>query len=314
MKITEIIEPKYQEQPVTAKPVIRRNFRRFQARPFRGTEEQWRNRLQKLIPAEANILFSEYPGRTATSKKTVIVWVDGESAAEWTDENGGTGTLPLPTSLLGSGVYAGVLQTDDPFTVRKKNSFAFDRSRPDAYMAYVHTIRKLMAQNPFFPRVYNVRVQKYKEQQRPSYDTERLYSYEDLDYETLAGMTLRYFPEKQSEVEVIRNPNTVWTILTEAVERLAKGIRNQLRSRQFQKTPIADLTDLTKMQDMIPGFVEAMQQTFSDRDPQLIEALTVIVCVASSNPNTYGLDMHTGNSMIRLTPAGPQLVFTDPLT
>jgi hypothetical protein len=313
MRITEIIEPKFQEQPVTAEPVRKRRFQDIQLKQFQGTVDQWRDRVRELVPSGANIVFtkdSSSSGATPDEK----VWVDGRIAGRWSDKNGGTGTVPVPTSLLGSGAYAGVQQTQDPFTVRKKNTSAFDRSRPDAYMAYVHTIRKLMAQNPFFPRVYNIRVQKHNKLQRPSYDTERLYSYQDLDYETLAGLTLRYFPELEAAVSGSQNPHTTWAILTMDVEQLAKTIWNQLRARHFSKIPIADLTDLTKMQDMIPGFVEAMQQTFSDRDPQLIEALTVIVCVASANPNTYGLDMHTGNSMIRFTPAGPQLVFTDPLT
>jgi hypothetical protein len=59
-----------------------------------------------------------------------------------------------------------------------------------------------------------------------------------------------------------------------------------------------------------------MQAKFTQFEPELIEALTIIASVAMIEPyNPKGsFDMHSANSMIRFTSVGPQLVFSDPLT
>jgi hypothetical protein len=133
---------------------------------------------------------------------------------------------------------------------------------------------------------------------------EKLYSHEKLDYETMAGLALKYFPEKESEIAATGSRDYVWAILTRSVEQLARDIY-----KEFQK--MLAKPDIQKTHNKISDFFQDMQQQFSNRDPQLIEALTLIVGLSVFK--NLELDMHTGNSMIRFTPAGPQLVFTDPL-
>jgi hypothetical protein len=305
MRITEIIQPEYEEQPVATELSGRRQFREFRKISFKGTEQEWRDRVLEIVPNGGNFY--------KLSDDTVNFFYDDRKIADWSPRDGGKGTIPRPTPTIGRGAYAAVQQTDDPFVVRKKSAVSTLSDSPDAYMSYVNTIRQYMKQNPFFPRVYRVKVQTSGITQRPSYDTERLHPYTVLDHTVLTEMALRYFPELERELANTKNADTIWDILSKEVERTARDIGRYLRATQFRSLSISDITDLKKMQELIPEFVSKMQNQLPTFDPQLVEALTLIACVTATNPIRYNLDMHSGNSMIRLTSAGPQLVFTDPI-
>jgi hypothetical protein len=313
MLITEIIQTDYEDNPVKRLPKSNRR-KQYRQVPFRGSKNDWMRAVFDIDP------MGQYYNPTDGSWFYVS---DFERIGEWTpDPNNrriGTGFISrVDDRVLGQGLHSVVSKTDDPFTVRKQSRYsnASDQFDKDAYASYINTIRNLIGQNPYFPRVYRVKTTRSPRKSISDYDIETLHAWNNLDIESLSSLVLRYFPALESNVKQIRQlPKDaeayLWALLTDKMQGLARTILSRIRG----KLEKAD-GDLSLIQQSIPGLVQDMQAKFTQFEPELIEALTIIASVAMIEPyNPKGsFDMHSANSMIRFTSVGPQLVFSDPLT
>ena len=313
MYITEIIQTDYEDNPVKRLPKSNRR-KQYRRVPFRGSKDDWMRAVFVLDPE------GQYIQKTDGS----MFYINGyERIGEWNPDPQnrriGTGFISkTDDSVLGQGLHSVVSKTDDPFTVRKQSRYSksdeeYDK---DAYASYINTIRNLIGQNPYFPRVYRVKTTRSPRKSMSDYDIETLHQWDNLDIESLSSLVLRYFPALESKVKQIRQyPKNaeayIWALLTDKMSGLAGTILGRIR-RKLEK---AD-GDLSLIQQSIPSLVQDMQAKFPQFEPELIEALTIIASVAMIEPdNPKGsFDMHSANSMIRFTNVGPQLVFSDPLT
>ncbi len=185
-------------------------------------------------------------------------------------------------------------QTKDPHTVVKIGNNS-DRG----YRNFVEMIAQndRAQSNPFFPRIYSAKHIEDPNSGREftaSYRMEKLQPFSILDSDQIKQMgdqlfkvwsseddeTIDKTPEERSSFrEMIRN-DPDWkreTLIKDFTRTLSNAIR-------FSSTNIAD--------------------------PLLKQALMLI---RTAVPRYGGVDIHSGNIMIRPTPHGPQLVITDPL-
>jgi hypothetical protein len=311
MLITEIIQTDYEDNPVKRLPKSNRR-KQYRQVPFRGSKNDWIQAVTDIEPE------GQYIKKTDGS---IIYANPYERIGEWNPDPQnpriGTGFISkADDSILGQGLHSVVSKTDDPFTVRKQSRYANDEYRKDAYASYINTIRNLIGQNPYFPRVYKVTTKRTPKKSMSDYDMESLHKWDNLDIESLSSLVLRYFPALESDVDKLRQlpkdaNEYIWALLTDRMSRLARTILNRIRN----KLEYTD-GDLSLIQQSIPSLVQDMQAKFPQFEPELIEALTIIASVAMIDPdNPIGsFDMHSANSMIRFTSVGPQLVFSDPLS
>ena len=183
-----------------------------------------------------------------------------------------------------SGAYAKVdVDPDEPFTAKKKYHVPMKDVEDDGYYVYIKTIadRGLAKSNPYFPRVYNVDIEKDKTGKvRPEFKMETLISSSELDAAALYGMGDRMF-ENFEYMLPVKDPDE-----KQLRHAIAHGIIQILKYGSFERV----------------------------KDPKLMQALSMIRNIVLDGDTKYGIDMHPDNYMIRPTPHGPQLVLTDPIS
>lgn len=183
------------------------------------------------------------------------------------------GQKTIQTQHKGGAYGMATPDPNDPFMYRKKLRQPSILNN-DAYYQYIKACMPYMDSNPFFPKVYNVKIKKDpKGLTKPMYDMEKLIPMEDayaeIGYDELD--------------EIFRNK---YLIHPESEHRSMIRIINSATSQN-------DTSDI--------------------KDEHLIQAINLIRKVYESNPKIFDLDMHSGNFMVRNTSTGPQLVITDPI-
>lgn len=180
----------------------------------------------------------------------------------------------------GGGAYGRAIpDTKDPHMYRKE-LYGPSNLDKDAYYQYIKAASPYMGENPYFPRVYVIKLEKDTNGLiRPMYKMEKLYPGAILN-RSARGRALI-----QSIVDRSFGPN----IVTSGSEARWETVTNLL-------------------EDMMRFNLES----YPDADPALIEAISLIKKLYTSDSD-FDYDMHEGNAMYRLTSTGPQLVITDPL-
>lgn len=300
MQITEIIKPEYVEKSI---PGIssKRYIKKYHDEKFMGTEREWEREIRARVPGGFFIPDSEIRQSTYIQ--------GGEVVGHWHD---GQGTLPKKGTVIGSGAYAVVQQTQDPFMVRKK--YKYPITDKESYLNYINTIRNMINRNPYFPRVYKVVMQKSAEKQRPTYELEKLHKLSETSFEVLEYLLLRYFPGKTTKKEIaqIKNtqlinfhkPSSAASLFAKKMDELTRIVLTTIKLRPIDQNNIGDF---------ISDLVTVMQQKMKNVEPELVEALVVIASLVMVEPKNRGIDMSSANFMVRLSPY-PQIVFTDPLS
>ena len=184
----------------------------------------------------------------------------------------------------GWGAYAAVdTDPNDPFIAKKKYHVPMQDLNKDAYYVYIKTIADngLAKSNPYFPRVYNVEIEKDSSgNAQPKFNMEKLALSSSLDREALLGMGDRMF----NRFEYIFPSNTPPTD-RELRYTISHGMSQIIKHSAFDRA----------------------------KDPQLEEALRLIKKILLDSKGAFVVDIHAANYMIRSTPHGPQLVLTDPI-
>lgn len=193
----------------------------------------------------------------------------------------------------------GVFHTISHFPMHLKN---------DAKLNYILAIRKLIDDNPYFPRTYLVNLRRDSTGLvKPEYKQEKLVS-----------------PNKIIELAAKEGESEKTLVSAEAIMDMGERLFPELeepyrRLRDFiegtrEKGDYYDSLDATsrawnvltdKILDLLRGGVDST-------DPRLNEVREVVMRLKLKNTN-FDVDMHDDNIMLRMTNKGPQLVITDPL-
>lgn len=176
-----------------------------------------------------------------------------------------------------SGAYAiGSQDKKDPHMYNKKH-FLPSNLENDGYYQYVKAIQPYMAENPYFPRVYVVKLTKdSKGNILPEYKMEKLSPANEFSFSSILAMAKKMFKEFP-DIPSGYNSHYIMSVIS----------RNLLSA-----TSIRDFSNIA--------------------DDNLKSALLLIDKIIESN-DMINLDLHANNIMIRGTQIGPQLVITDPL-
>jgi hypothetical protein len=147
--------------------------------------------------------------------------------------------------------------------------------------------------NPYFPKIYDIQIKKIPlEPDDPTtlYDyvwaveMERLYEFGDVSDDEAFMLGNRIFYDYKS-------------ITKEIIKDEAKNNEKEIL--------------VAHLYNLITTFKPVKYST-SIKDPQFKKAILLIRALRSKNESMF-YDIHSANIMIRRTPAGPQLVITDPL-
>lgn len=180
-----------------------------------------------------------------------------------------------------------------PGTVLKVGRLPFGVDE-DGYLAYLMAIFKnnRMASNPYFPRVYDLRIIDHSKSRSMSDDEyvaeiEELYSFDDLSPDELNAIGDKIFHDWQG----IKDRNYIVDRSSDLSSNLAVTIQSMLANRSDD---------------------EFLSQV---RDKHFIQAIAIISNISKKAGGKTGIypDIVTQNLMVRRTPVGPQLVLSDPL-
>jgi hypothetical protein len=199
----------------------------------------------------------------------------------------------------GGGVYAHVYaHKKRPGSVLKVGKYSTRLPEEDAYLGYINLLANndRMASNPYFPRVYDVKIYPYESEYARTkewtgeyvVEMEELQSIEDLSVEEvnmLGNRMFKYWKQRGSEIahdmfsylpSNMQIPAALIAMIREAV--------NQYSSTDFE---------------------------YQIKDKKLTEAVMLLRELISKG--YIEEDLHINNVMIRRTSVGPQLVITDPV-
>lgn len=198
------------------------------------------------------------------------------------------------TDLPPVGAFArGKVNPTDPHEFKKTSHMPIDLQK-DAYYQYVQAIAPYIQSNPYLPRIYAVNVkQDVTGQTKPSYNIETLQEYDAYDEAVLMGLGERLFPGFE-EVMTAKNPNAdSYAIWSGIIARLSYLVDNGNIGSPWQDFGLP-------------------AESYVTGDKKLLQAIEIIKKIVSTNSNFF-LDLSVRNAMLRGTPAGPQLVLSDPV-
>lgn len=182
------------------------------------------------------------------------------------------------TQKIGSGVHADVfIRPTRPGTVVKMANVRDINN--DGYYQYITQVSKLAQSNPFFPRIYNIKFIKSS-------------ASNTNDKGTLAVEIEKLVP----------------------LETLTKGQTAAVRGMLFNLPDEQQMDPVVQMTYILDQAIDGKQKYIDlIKNPLLLKAVQQISSILTNNENLYN-DLHEDNIMCRLTPNGPQLVISDPLS
>lgn len=204
---------------------------------------------------------------------------------------------PPSDNELGRGLYSVVKHdpSDNHMVVKsEKGAYASEFMDRNAYYAWVKTIAPYMKSNPYLPRVYVVDDRTdARGSKNPRYKMEKLYSPTELSMDALLGMA-----------EKMQGDGAV-------DEDAALNVYNTYYHGEFETEEIAfEKFKLWFWKEHVVN-LDFLHQA-RKHDDNLQQAFDLVKSLVSTSDH-FTTDMHSGNFMVRLTPYGPQLVFTDPI-
>jgi len=228
---------------------------------------------------------------------------------------------------LGHGTYGSAhAHRNRPNSVIKTG--AVQDAERDGYLRYIRTIGKLADSNPYFPRVYSIKIMKNDHENAqgiPSKDMyvaeiERLEKCEKMPAETMLAIGDRAF----FDFEQTFNAELRYALS----HRQGKGSPTGRRSKfepKYDHIPQGRLINsVTNSRNesllLITTISEQLQQAVKGdmtnvKDPLLKYALMAIKKLSRSNDSTIRnyYDFKNNNLMCRVGPTGGQLVLIDPI-
>lgn len=202
----------------------------------------------------------------------------------------------IAVDRLGVGMFSDVqIDPRDPHMAIKTDS-AYDEEYfyENAYYAWVQAIAPYMKSNPYLPRVYVVDDRTdSRGTTKPRYKMEKLHPFEDLSIDALMGM-YENMTSGNSEITLKKWHNDI-----DRAEASGSMTQREDREQHIKYDIWRRIVTVENLKDA------------AKKDNSLAQALKIIKDLTKDG---YGYDMHSGNFMVRLTPHGPQLVFTDPIS
>lgn len=207
-------------------------------------------------------------------------------------------------SKLGSGAYGTAFAVPgDLETVTKVAQLSQDDWAGDGYYAYVETLRKLSRaakSNPYLPQIFKAR----------RYEAANGKPYLEVSMEKLTPFKALTADQARAVLEKLAQqhyPNNY-------LKGLYKGWKNALASvlvRYFyEKGTPSSVVIGNHYRFGAEGPYSEGGQEFKLADPQFHAAAKMIKILGAQ----FSMDIHKGNIMFRMTPTGPQIVFSDPLS
>jgi len=219
------------------------------------------------------------------TKKNISARFDAERSKEKKDKM----TSSWRPKSFSTGSYAYGSTTKDPHIFTKKSYYPSDLDY-DAYYKYIETAMAFMKSNPYFPRVYNVKLITDKNGRiKTSYNIETLKGPEEFSPESILAMGKRMIKELKAEIEDIKN--RYGRIEFDDIY-LSKWIFDEIVNEIYGAVRMRDFDNI--------------------KDKKLIDAIQLIRDVIDSG-NHFADDISTNNVMLRGTSQGPQLVLADPI-
>jgi hypothetical protein len=189
------------------------------------------------------------------------------------------------------GSYGSVrLHKKDPHLVRKRGIKPRALLASDGYYAFITDLveyYKRNGPNPYLPRIYNIHhVEDSKGRKIYTADIERLFELDSLNMKELEALFSRVFNQEYRRTQAPEEDQMA-DILKIMIDAMKKAVEHgDFEYHYYPNRPLVI------------------------SDEQLIKALKFIKSVANEG---YWLDIRAPNIMIRRTPYGAQLVFTDPI-
>lgn len=188
------------------------------------------------------------------------------------------------------GMYAKVTHSTRIPNEVKKTTHLLSKLAYDGYFQFVQAIQSEMLHNPFLPKVYATDIKQAKNgQTRPSYRIEKLHKYTELPIEAIAAIGRLCFPEFD-EAKFDVDPSNI-DAYVHRNHHMWEAICNAIRL-------------FTELGDT---------EIFGKPDQHLAAACWLVRRTVRRLGKPFGIDMHAGNFMVRITSTGPQLVITDPI-
>jgi hypothetical protein len=221
---------------------------------------------------------------------------------------------------LGKGSYGMAAQRKKhPNSVIKTG--VVGNAETDGYLRYIKTVGKLASSNPYFPRVYDIRIYNNTrdDDDKDMYvaEIEKLTKADAVEPEVMLAIGNRAFHDFESEVNA--------DLRDHFGHRQGKASPEGRKSRPMFKLDTIPQGPLLKTLDksftVTSALVRLLQQSLQGdmtrvKDPLLKYALHAIKRL-SQDPifakEKGHIDMHGSNLMVRYGPGGGQLVITDPL-
>jgi len=220
-------------------------------------------------------------------------------------------------NTLGTGSFGKALQRDDDRGSVFKTATGKTKLDKDGYFRYMNAIiqSSIASSNPYIPRFFNVRAYDLKDstENLGTYiaEMETLHKFDSLNIEELLYVGDKAFFEFENIVN--------------RKERFNRGLSSGRASKKYHKSN----SSLTRQKTSFPrgknimedALIHLLEYAFigtnsltNVKDPLLKQAIMFIKKInIQMNKKIQIFDIHEGNIMVRRTPAGPQLVITDPL-
>lgn len=195
---------------------------------------------------------------------------------------------------LGRGMFASVYERPSrPGTVVKL-ARVNDKNK-DGYYSYINKVAKAAESNPFLPRIYSAKFIEDKRNEGQGYfavEMEKLHPLSSMDDNMLIAIG-----------------NNIWPKFEQHVQLLLKMFRGEVDDDGRLITPHEHIQHA--LADIINDLIHGINIP-DVNNRKLNQALDYINQILAADPKLFG-DVHHENVMVRLTPAGPQLVITDPI-
>lgn len=192
-------------------------------------------------------------------------------------------------SNVGGGTYGKVYELPgDSMNVTKVARHPHDDPSKDGYFGYIKRLVQL--ENPYFPQVDELQLLKSRDDGTPFYKVriEKLEQLATLEAEQVHAIVNRIFGRALSDEEY-----------TQFVHQHVPPAR---RGKEANSEALASFLE---------SCVENTRISATVKDPELIKAIQILRLF---HKHGYILDIHNENIMLRRTPYGGQVVFTDPFT
>jgi len=194
----------------------------------------------------------------------------------------------------GVGAYAtGKVSPREPHEFHKVSNMP-SNLKVDAYYHYVQAILPYMDSNPYFPKIYSISIKRDKSgRTKPKYKMETLHHATKFSVEVLMSVGNNIFDGFDDSCTTSFNENV-------------RSDHAWLFMRHLIKWVIIHGT--------MDGCTYAgYEVNLTLTDKYLLQAAKIIRDVLQSNLH-FELDLNPDNIMVRMSPHGPHLVITDPLS